>query len=277
MLERVLKATPATISNTWYEDGAAVDPGVVTIDITRADGTPLVNDGATGTSGNTRTYDLTAASHTNQLDTLRIDWASPTKGTMTNYVEVVGGFLFSIADLDAKLQTSGDYTVAKKTAARTVAETAIEDACGVAFVPRYRRETISGTGLTRHLVSRGPVRSVRTVSVDGTALTASQLADVEIYAGRALYYAAGFTYGTANVVIGYEHGHDYAPPRVSQAAIILAKHYLVQGPIDERYTSVVTEDGTFTLSTPGIRGIRFGIPEVDAVVRQYGRSGVGVA
>jgi hypothetical protein len=50
-MERVLRLTPATISNSWYEDGVIADPGVVTVDIARADGTALVTDGATSGTG----------------------------------------------------------------------------------------------------------------------------------------------------------------------------------------------------------------------------------
>jgi hypothetical protein len=49
-VERILQLTPGTLSQQWYEDGAAVDPGTVTVGITRADGTTLVAAG-TGTTG----------------------------------------------------------------------------------------------------------------------------------------------------------------------------------------------------------------------------------
>jgi hypothetical protein len=43
--ERILQLTPGTLTQQWYEDGAAVDPGTVTVGITRADGTTLVAAG----------------------------------------------------------------------------------------------------------------------------------------------------------------------------------------------------------------------------------------
>ena len=36
----VLRGTGDTIAATFYADGVAVDPGTVTVDIARADGTP---------------------------------------------------------------------------------------------------------------------------------------------------------------------------------------------------------------------------------------------
>jgi hypothetical protein len=93
-LERIQKATPGTLSQQWYEDGVAVDPGTVTLGITRADGTTLVAP-ATGTTGSgtgVRTYNLTTT-HTALLDRLTVTWTSTLKGTLLTYVEVVGGFL----------------------------------------------------------------------------------------------------------------------------------------------------------------------------------------
>ena len=266
-MERVLKATPATISNSWYEDGVLVDPGTVTIDITRADGTVLINDGATtGTGAAARTYNLTAATHTNELDILTVAWASSTKGTMTDYVEVVGGYLFSLSELDAKLQTPASYTAAQKADARLWAEESLEDACGRAFVPRYGRRTFSGTGETFLDLGRLDIRSIRDATVDDEALTDLSVLVVN---GGYLYREDRFDSGTRNWAIGFEYGLDYPPARVKQAAILLAKSWLVKGPIDDRATSMITEDGSFTLSTPGRGDVEFGIPEVDRVVQAY--------
>ena len=148
-LERIQQNTPATLSQQWYEDGAAVDPGTVTLEITRADGTVLVAAGAS-TSGVTtapRTYNLTTT-HTALLDTLKITWTSTLKGTLVSYVEVAGGFLFSISQARAlkPLDNVTNYPTAVLKDMRITVEQALEDACGVAFVPRYERETVNGDG-----------------------------------------------------------------------------------------------------------------------------------
>jgi hypothetical protein len=51
--------------------------------------------------------------------------------------------------------------------------------------------------------------------------------------------------------------------------MLLTKVWLIKGPLDDRLTSLSTDDGTFTLLTPGVRGSVFGIPEVDATLAQY--------
>jgi hypothetical protein len=73
------------------------------------------------------------------------------------------------------------------------------------------------------------------------------------------------------VVVGYEYGADEPPERVKRAVLLLAKNWLVNGPIDDRATAIPAGEagGVITLATPGIRGANFGIPEVDAVVEQY--------
>jgi hypothetical protein len=101
-LERIQQRTPGTLSQQWYEDGTVVDPGTVTIGITRADGTSLVAAGtATAGSGTAaRTFNLTTT-HTALLDSLTVTWTSTLKGTLVSYLEVVGGFLFNLADARA--------------------------------------------------------------------------------------------------------------------------------------------------------------------------------
>lgn len=281
---RALKGARHTHAITVYKDGTASDAAATpTVDVYKDDGTQIVTaQNATDVSGaGNYSYTLTTTETAN-LDVLRFVWTGnwgQAGEKVTTYCEVVGGFLFTIGDARAltALQSASTYPDAAILAMRTVAEQAIEDACGIAFVPRYRRETLSGTGGTRMLLSQTKVRSIRAVTVDGTAYTAGELAEVSAYAGRAIYRAGGFTYGTANVVVAYEHGHSYPPARIGRAALMLAKRWLVDGPIDDRATSLITEDGTFALVTPGVRGAFTDVPEVNAAIQQYGRSGVGIA
>jgi hypothetical protein len=281
---RALKGARHTHAVTVYKDGVATDAAATpTVDVYKDDGTQIVTaQNATDVTG-TGNYSFTlTTTETANLDILRFVWTGnwgQAGEKVTTYVEVVGGVLFTIGHARAltALENASTYPDADILRMRTVAEQALEDACGVAFVPRYKRETLSGNGLTRLLLSQPKVRTLRSITIDGTAYTVDELADVSTYASRAMYNAAGFTYGTANVVVTYEHGHSYPPGRVSHAALMLAKRWLIDGPIDDRATSMTTEDGTFSLVTPGVRGAYFDLPEVNAVVMEYGRSGLGVS
>lgn len=274
-MDRVLRAATATISDDWDEGLAR---GTVTLGITASDGTVVVAAGTAtdGTGTDRRTFDLTAA-HTADLDLLTVTWTSDTLGALVTRVEVAGGYLFSLATLDALLDDPTDYTTEQKQTARLRAEARIERVVGAALVPRYSYETLSGdsTPYDDLKVAWPYVRDIRSVTIDGEAET-----DLTVYTGLPhgfIHSDDGWDSGSANIVIGYEHGLDFPPPEISDAAALLAKHYLIKGPIDDRATALSAgpDGGTISLLTPGVRGIHFGIPEVDEVVEEA-RATIGV-
>lgn len=164
------------------------------------------------------------------------------------------------------LDNATDYPDAAIEAMRATVEQAIEQRTGVAFVPRTATEVVDGNG-GRDIMLRFPrPLSVTSATVDDTALTVS---DLILYRDGRIRYPSYWTRGDGNVEITYTHGHATVPGEVKQAALMLTKHWLVQGPIDDRMTSMSTDDGTFSLATPGLRGSSFGIPFVDAVVQTY--------
>lgn len=266
---RIQRNTTATLSRVFYTDGVAANPGVVTLTITAADGTVVVEDATTTGSGTAaRTYALSAA-QTTLLDSWTLSWESATLGTLTDECEITGGFLFALSDLSAVKVGQGDtigskYTTAQMVAVRTLVEQALEDACAVAFVPRCRVETHSGRGTYSLMVERPRVTAVRSVTVDGTASSVSSFTPSGVInVGSRM--GAGST-----VTVGYEHGHPYPPARASNAALLLARRWLIDGPADDRATAMTVEGvGTYALVTPGMRGALFDIPECNAMVQQY--------
>jgi len=279
-LDRIVRGTAATVLVTFQNDGVATDPvpATATVEILRDNGTVLVPAGtATVKPASTTgkfTYTLTPA-QTALLDALTVKWTANLAGqsqTLTTHVEIAGGVLFSLAAARAlrPLDNTTTYPADKIAEYRTLAETALEDACGVAFVPRYARRTFGGSGADSLVMPYPRVSAIRSGKLDGTAFTGAELATILPQPDGTLYWSTRWALGVGNYELIYEHGHPYPPPRVSRAALLLAKQWLVDGPIDNRATSMATEDGTFSLVTPGIRGSVFGIPEVDAVVQQYG-------
>jgi hypothetical protein len=61
-----------------------------------------------------------------------------------------------------------------------------------------------------------------------------------------VYYSAGWTVGRRNVIVGYEHGLDRPPERIKRGGLLLLKRWLVEGPVDDRTTSMSNDDGTFS-------------------------------
>lgn len=272
-MDRVLQNTPATISETWYQGDAIADPGAVTVTVTRDDGTQLATGSAApGTSPlptQARTFQLTAT-HTSLLDYLTVTWQSATLGSLTTRIEVVGDFLFTIADMRKRLPDATLYPSDDIAAARTWAETEIENACGIAFVPRYGRETLNGSGAQRLEPKWPRIRTLRGAVVDGVPMSTADLAGVVVELERFLTRPYGYWRPwVSNVLIRYEHGLDSPPPGITAAAIELARYKLIndagQATIDPRADRVITEDGTITLGLAGING-RFGIPTVDAAI-----------
>ena len=202
-LERVHQNTPLTLQWQPTEGGVAVDPGTVTIGITRADGSVLVAAGtATSGSGTSpRTYNLTTT-HTALLDTLKVTWTGTLKGALPSYVEVVGGFLCSLDDLEAPFPSAD---AAERADIRTAAEERLEGACGKAFVPRFAYE--SKYSYRRLRLAWPNVRAVRSLSVNGIAYSQQQIETLFSPNGTFLWPYTGRLGG--HVTIGYEHGEDY--------------------------------------------------------------------
>jgi hypothetical protein len=277
-LERIQQNTPGSLSQQWYEDGAAVDPGTVTIGITRADGTVLVAAGTatTGTGTAARTFNLTTA-HTALLDRLTVTWSSTGKGVLMSVVEIVGGFLFTIAQFRAlgpAYANVTNYPTATVTDMRITVEQALEDACDVAFVPRYYRETFNGTGTTTVLLRWPKIRTVRSASLDDTDIT--PLSSVVAVRDGIGYLSTGWTGGYGNVTVAYEHGWDTPPARIKRAALLLAKRWITPSAVDDRAINMTNETGTYAIMQAGVRGHLFDLPEVVAAVDQYSLR-VGVA
>jgi hypothetical protein len=150
-------------------------------------------------------------------------------------------------------------------AMRITVEEAIEEHYGTALVPRYRREKVSGDGTTL-LGLPGPIRAIRDITVNGTALDTATIAALYLQDG----WLSGYTWtaGIGNITVGYEYGLDEPPGRIRQDAVRLARQWLVSGPIDDRALGAASPDGNFSfgLATPGRGGSIFGLPDLDAAV-----------
>ena len=109
-------------------------------------------------------------------------------------------------------------------------------------------------------------------SVAGTALTAGELAEITVREWGAFDRPGGkaWTAG-ASCALFYRHGMPAPAGPVAQAAMLLAREYLVRSALSSRATVESTEVGSFRISVAG-RDRPTGIPEVDAVIERFGRS-----
>jgi hypothetical protein len=263
-LNRILISTTTDITVTFYVGGTPTSlDGAVSVNAVNTAGTVVISGGVgipTGTAGEYR-YKLTPTAGTGTLDTLTVVWAGLLNGdpeTVTTRVEIVGGFVFTIAEAralsglggarsDINQDSSYKISTARLVAARTEVERALEQELGFAMVPRYTRATLDGNGATVLPLAPYP-RLIRSVTVGGTALAP---ANISMTPSGFLYYPSGWTDGWQNVVIGYEHGLDYPPARAKDVALALARRALSGSPADDRATSMSTEQETTTFYVPG--------------------------
>ena len=95
--QRVIAGAAATLSFQGVDQyGEPADPGTVTVEITRADGTELVASGTatTGSGSSPRTYALTA-SQTAELDRLTAVWSESSTAIAQTEIDDVGGVYVS--------------------------------------------------------------------------------------------------------------------------------------------------------------------------------------
>lgn len=293
---QILRGVAAMLS--WQPTGADGEPaapaGAVTIGITKADGTTVVAAGTatTGTGSSPRTYALAAM---NTLELLTVTWTDTGDGsTHAQLVEVVGGFWFSVADAraaDRNLTDTTIYSTERILAVRAEVEAELEsmppNGTGQAWVPRYRREAVRGTGLQDLIVGEVQVRAVRSVTAyeaDGSVasvFTPAELAELVPSAWGTIRRSRGNVWSTSYLyVVEYEHGHDRPPADLRTAAVRMLRHRLnshASGVPDRAESFVNDAGGRFVISTPGVRGAITGIPEVDVAIKRHRFNRYGIA
>lgn len=291
--QRILRGVAASLAfmNVDSDGTNTAAAGAVTVGVTKGDGSTLIASGSATTDSNPYLYALTAANNT-ELQWLTATWTDGgDSSTHTTLVEVVGGYYASVAEIrnsDSSLLDEVKYPDARLIQARWDTEVEFEAACGVSFVPRYRRVQLDGLGGRWILLPDQMVRIVRSVRVYSdattyTSSTAAELAAMDVTGGTGIITRTDggvFSSGCKNIVVEYEHGFDRPPADVRQAFLTRVRSRLnfdKSGIPDRATTYVPAEGGTFALATPGRGGSITGIPDVDVVLARYGRNIPGIA
>lgn len=291
VLTRVARTAAATLEHTFEVGESRTDStATVTVAVTDTNGDAVSSGDATSAGTGTGRYTYTLPGQA-ALAALTVSWSGTLAGasvTETDTVEIVGGFffrLFRARDSDVALANPAEYTTEQLLTARLETEVECEEICDRAFVPRYRRAVLSGTGTTDIVIPDTDLRSVRAVRVSPgageafVALSTDELAAVVLVGNRELRRTDGeeWTLGAGNVVIEYEHGLDAPPEDLRRAALVRARTRLNihRSGVPDRATSfTLAEGGTFRLDMPGPH--KTGLPEVDAIYGRYSlRSGAG--
>lgn len=299
-LTRVAKSAPATLTHTFVVGETPTDASAgVTVTITDANGAAVVTS-ASATHGTTGVYTYAMAGQA-ALARYTVAWTGTFSGsavTETDYVEIVGGFFFNLADArnsDDSLKDASRFSTAMLASTRQEVEDEVEMICDRAFVPRYRRATLDGSGSPDLLLtdfrwaaegrSAADVRTIRSATVAPqvgqtfVALTTTELANLVVTADGLLRRVDGgiWTEGVQNVVVEFEYGLHAPSSDLVRAALVRLRDRLsipLTG-ITERASSFTAVDGgTYRMDMPG--AFKTGLPAVDAVYSRYSRrSGAG--
>lgn len=275
---RVLRTSKATLSRTFFLDEVATGAtGSVTVAITRLDGTAIQSGSATGPDANQAyTYLFDGR---DVLDELVVSWTATIGGDAIvldqDVIQVVGGFYFSIAEgraQDSALSSTVKFPYADLLDRRVEAEDRCEELTEQAWVPRFRRATVNGTGSTALMMPDPLIRSIRAVTVSGTTFSPTQVAGVGFSDSGMIYLSQGWTPGVPaglkNITIEYEHGRDRPSPNIRRAALLHFKSLCLQGRSNlpdqaERAVTVDAQGGQVIYGSPTKEKV--GLPAVDAV------------
>jgi len=284
-LTRVAKTAAATLSHTFVVDETPTDStSQVTVTITDATGATLVS-AANATHGSTGQYTYALAGQA-QLCALTAAWSATIAGAAvveSDTVDVVGGFFFDLVtarNSDPSLADTSKYTTADLKAKRLAVELECEWICDRAFVPRYRRVLLDGTGSSSITLPDDAVRTIRSASVAPragqtfVALDSTQLAALVVLKDATLKRVDSniWTEGVQNVIVEYEYGYDQPPPLLVDAALLRLRSRLnltKSGIPDRAATFTAVDGGTYRILLPD--AFRTGIPEVDATYGRYSR------
>lgn len=285
---RVLRTATTTLTHTVYVDEVLTNASAgLTVTVRRLDGTIVA--GPTAANNPTTgiyTYDLAGQAN---LDHLDVAWVGTVGGgsvTLTDRVEVVGGFYYGLAEArgsDASLSDPTRYTTAMLAQKRTEVEMECERLTGWAFVPRFARLTVDGDGSNVLVLPVQKLRAVRAISIrywPDAATAVTPLTSIAVQPGGSLvrYDGGRFPYGTSTVTVEVEHGWDYPPEEIKDKAMYRMRGLLnlTRMGVPDRVSTYSTADGaTYRLTLPH-RGAT-GIPEVDAVYCRYEAPPLGFA
>lgn len=286
VLTRVARTATATLDHTFVVDETPTDSTTaVTVTITDATGASVATGTATSAGAGTGKYTYQLAGQA-QLALLSVAWSATISGAAvveTDTVEIVGGFFFDLATgraSDPILADTAKYPTADLKAKRLEVEQECEWICDRAFVPRYRRVTLDGTGTSSLVLPDTAIRTIRSVSVAPragqpfVAMTPTMLASLVVLGDSTLKRVDQniFTEGLQNVIVEYEFGLDSPAPLLVDAALtrFRSRLNLKKSGIPDRAASFTAVDGgTYRILLPD--QFRTGIPEVDATYSRYSR------
>lgn len=280
---------------TFYSGGTPADlDGTCTVTLIKPDGTAGPASGTVSHIGATGSgkYEFTLGPQT-ALTYYDVTWAGAIGAvavSVVTRVEVVGGFLFTLAALRS-MKVGGTANAFSSTTTypdQTLQDRRVEVTddfqarTGWSFVPRFARETHDGNGRSDLLLDHLKASTLLSVTVDGTA---QSLADFTLDRTGLLAWNGGWfpTTTRRNVIVEYTHGWDRPPPTVASAGLARTAMLLLPAQAGSSVSTWTTPDGTTyqrdlagqAIAGGGIR--HYGVPGIDSVLGAPAYNAFGVA
>jgi len=278
-MDRILTGTGATVRLLVYDtagDLADAGAGNGTATVKDSAGVAIAGSPFTATHNGTGTYDVSLPTTLTIQDTYLVTWTMPNATLRATEFEMVGTFLFTQADLratDAVLTDQTTYPDALLIEARENAEQRFEEAARVSFTQRGERFYLDGTGTVDVTVPRAELHALIACTANGVTVAPT---DVKVYRHGTLRRINGWPTLPQSVMVLVEHGYRTVPSPVRRAGLLYARSVLLRSALEQsdRATAVFTDIGGYRLSLAGRDGPT-GLPEVDAVLAQFGRRQAG--
>lgn len=285
--QRIAKGVASSLRWTNVDEwGDPVVAGATpTVTVTRSAGTAVVTAQAATLETEPGGYALALTpTEIGDLDVLTAVWSVSSSVVATTTAEVVGRWCFTVADLRAShpmFQAQSETWIPQALAYyRDLAEREAEAICGRAFVPRFRRVTLDGSGEGELRVPDADLRSLVSVTDDGTAFTGDQVTAVKVYTSGRLERPLGeiWSFGQENLDLAYHFGLDAPPAEVRHAMMRRAAEMAALGgpagsAISPRATSLTTDSSTINLDMAD--RWKTGNPDVDAVYERWSLNASG--
>jgi hypothetical protein len=214
---------------------------------------------------------------TSSLDVLTATWSvtGVSGAVRETRHEVVGGFLFGLSELAGK-NGMQDYDLLEMIRIRNEVEDECEWITDVAWVPRYQRLVLDGTGEDTILTKVRLIRTVRSVriyptagAVSYTSFTAAQLDGLTVAPDGMIRRTDGdvWRHGYGTIVIEVEHGHDGPLTDITGAALERGQDLLLNPDtaIPPRARAYTDSNTGFSYDLATADKMSTGLPRVDAV------------
>jgi hypothetical protein len=275
----ILRNAAETLSITAYSGETATDAdGAVTIGIVDSEGQTVVASGTAATSAGSGVYTYSLAAQSDLKD-LTATW-SGTWGSAMSFVtqhEVVGGFYATPSEVRAMDSLSGEtsaYPTADLVSAITWATSVIDDYCGCSFVYRFHRDVLDGTDAENLKLSHLFPQTILSGSIGGTALTATQINNMNKYKSGVIVLKDEtwtFTDPGGQVIVNYEAGFSKTPPPdIAWAARTLSRFYALElkNRVPSNAMSITNEFGNVQLAQPGMNKPT-PLPDVNTILNRH--------